>query len=293
MQIILIKNEKRKKLNWKLNQVINIYPESLLSKPSFLPTLTGFRKSPKPRIYQPDQLDNFVEKDKIHNIEDITEKHCPSGYTWHKTKDFILLYVLLFDDCSGFPTICEAIKIDNSLHVELQYCNNPVPLPDWFLQGRNSKLIRFSMLENLPIYLKSFADDHSLLSELQKRKHYKPKGQPPYSPKMIRLALLLRYTSLQGYKLLLEEFCFPSLSLLAKLKSGNLDTIKAAELLRQKKILSNNVVLITDEMYLKKSTTFCWEVCWCRFRWQHVQRCCCFHAPRIKTVCTRCGKRLS
>ena len=125
-----ILNGKRKKLNWKLNPVPTIYPESVLSKPSSLPTLTGFRKSPKPRIYQPDQVNSFVEKDKIHNIEDITEKHCPFGCTWHKTKYFILLYVLLFDDCSGFPTICEFIKIDNSLHVEFQYCNNPVPLPD-------------------------------------------------------------------------------------------------------------------------------------------------------------------
>ena len=160
--------------------VPTIYFESVLSKPSFLLTLTGFIKSPKPRIYQPDQVDSFVKKDKIHNIEEITEKHCPSGYTWHNTKDFILLYVLLFDDCSGFSTICEPINIDNSLHVELQYCCNPVPLPDWFSRERNSKLTRFSMLKNLPIYWKSFADDHSLLSELQKRKHYKPKGQPPY-----------------------------------------------------------------------------------------------------------------
>ena len=64
-----ILNGKRKKLNWKLNPVPNIYPESLLSKPSFLTTLTGFRKSPKPRIYQPDQLDNFVEKDKIQTLK--------------------------------------------------------------------------------------------------------------------------------------------------------------------------------------------------------------------------------
>ena len=201
-------------------------------------------------------MDSFVEKDKIHNIEDMTEKHCPSGYIWHKTKNFILLYVLLFDDCSGFPTIYEAIKIDNCLHVKLQYYNNPVSLPDWFSRGRNSKLTRFFMLENLLIYLKSFADDHSLLSELQKRKHYKPKGQPPYSSKLIRLVLLLRYTSLQAYKLLLEEFCFSSLSLLAKLKSRNSDAIKAVELLRQKKILSNNVVLITDEMCLKKKVQY-------------------------------------
>ena len=115
-----ILNGKRKKLNWKLNPVPAIYPKSVLSKPSSLPTLTGFKKSPKPRIHQPDQVDSFVEKDKIHNIVDIKEKHCASGYTWHKTKNFILLYVLLFDDCSGFPTICETIKIHYSLYVELQ-----------------------------------------------------------------------------------------------------------------------------------------------------------------------------
>ena len=73
---------------------------------------------------------------------------------------------------------------------------------------------------------------------------------------MIRLALLLRYTSLQTYKLLLEEFYFSSLSRLAKLKSGNLNAIKVAELLGHKKILSNNVVLITDEMYVKKKVQY-------------------------------------
>ena len=48
-----ILNGKRKKLNWKLDPVPTIYPESVLSKLSSLPTLAGFRKSPKPRIYQP------------------------------------------------------------------------------------------------------------------------------------------------------------------------------------------------------------------------------------------------
>ena len=89
-----ILNGKRKKLNWKLNPVPTIYPESVLSKPYSLPTLTGFRKSPKPRIYQPDQVDSFVEKDKIHNNEDIKEKHCPSSYILIPSavlKDFVTL----------------------------------------------------------------------------------------------------------------------------------------------------------------------------------------------------------
>ena len=68
---------------------------------------------------------------------------------------------------------------------------------------------------------------------------------------MIHLVLLLQYISLQAYKLLLKEFCFPSLSVL-----GNLDAIKTAELLRQKKILSNNIVLNADETYLKKKVLY-------------------------------------
>ena len=41
-----------------------------------------------------------------------------------------------------------------------------------------------------------------------------------YSPRLIRYALQLRYTSLQRYKLLLEELPLPSVSFLKKLTSG-------------------------------------------------------------------------
>ena len=95
-----ILNGKRKKLKRKLNPVPTIYSESVLSEPSSLPTLTGFRKSPKSCIYQSDQVDSFVEKDKIHNNEDITEKHCPSGYILIPSavlKDFVAF---------GFATLC-------------------------------------------------------------------------------------------------------------------------------------------------------------------------------------------
>ena len=70
----------KKKVKLEIKPSINHLHESVLSKPSSRSTFTGFRKSPKPCIYQPDQVDCFVENDKIHNIEDITEKHCLSGY---------------------------------------------------------------------------------------------------------------------------------------------------------------------------------------------------------------------
>ena len=45
-------------------------------------------------------MDSFVEKDKIHNNEDKTEKHCPSGYI------LILSAVLKGFIAFGFATLC-------------------------------------------------------------------------------------------------------------------------------------------------------------------------------------------
>ena len=90
------------------------------------------------------------------------------------------------------------------------------------------------------------------LNELQNRQNYKLQGRPPYSSELIRLSLLLRYTSLQSYKILLEYFPLPSLSLLAKLKSSSVDSIKAAQVLRENKAISEDIIFMADEMYLRK-----------------------------------------
>ena len=44
-------------------------------------------------------------------------------------------------------------------------------------------------------------------------RNYKPKGRSPFYSEIIRYALLLRYTSLQSYKLPLEKSPLPSISL--------------------------------------------------------------------------------
>ena len=141
---------------------------------------------------------------------------------------------------TNFPHIFEAIKVDKDLHVQLQYEGTPLPLPQWFTHGHNAKLTKYSMLENFPPYIQGVisekADQYTLLDELCKRKLFKPKGQPPYSPQMIRYALLLRYTSVQAYKFLQEKIPFPSLSLLQKLQKGGVDSIRAASVLREKGI---------------------------------------------------------
>ena len=116
------------------------------------------------------------------------------------------------------------------------------------------------MLEHFANYLQNLnkKDENDLMQELQKRQYYNPKGRPPYSSKMIRFLLLIRYTSTQAYKILLQKPPFPSLSLLAKLKSESMDVIKAAKMLKDKGTISEDIILMVDEMYLQKMHLVCW-----------------------------------
>ena len=61
--------------------------------------------------------------------------------------------------------------------------------------------------------------------------HHKSQGCPKYSSMMIIFFLLLRYSSYQTYKLLLEQLPLPSLSLLKKVSSGIVGSLKVAKLL--------------------------------------------------------------
>ena len=72
---------------------------------------------------------------------------------------------------------------------------------------------------------------------------------------LICYALLLCYTSKQAYKLLLKKFPLPSFSsLLEKIKTGDVESIPDAKLLLLKGHLTQDCVLMVDEMYLQKGT---------------------------------------
>ena len=68
--------------------------------------------------------------------------------------------------------------------------------------------------------------------------------------------MLLRYTSIQLYKVLLQDFPLPSLSLLQKISSGTIDAVKCAHALRLKGKISENVCMMFYEMYLQKSQRY-------------------------------------
>ena len=56
--------------------------------------------------------------------------------------------------------------------------------------------------------------------------------------------------------MLLEKFPLPSFSLLEKIQNGGVDSVKAAKALKEKGELSEEIILMADEMYLQKGTQF-------------------------------------
>ena len=138
------------------------------------------------------------------------------------------------------PEVKGCIQVNSELHVKLFYKGCSVPLPQWFRQGQDCRLLRKSMLENFPIYLESYIENISpIFDELQKQMFTK---KPVYSAKIVRYALLLWYTSIQSYRMLLQHFPLPTLSLLRIISIGTTNEGK----------ISNDVCLMFDEMYLQK-----------------------------------------
>ena len=212
------------------------------------------RNPPRNRYPTPPEFDDSVGE--FHNL---SEKNCPPDFKFDRRSDCVVYYNLKFDG-QNFPKIFETIRIDEQMHVQLQYNGSPVPLPSWFTKGTNGKLIKKSQLENFPAYIRSKVEDKAslfpFLEELTERKNYDPKGRPPYSSDLLRYALLLKHTSLQSYSLILKKFPMPSLSLLRKLERGGVDAIKSAKLLRDKGKMSEDIMLIFDEMYLQKQEQY-------------------------------------
>ena len=61
------------------------------------------------------------------------------------------------------------------------------------------------------------------------------------------------------YKVLLQDFPLPSLSLLQNTRSGTMDAVKCANALSIEGKTSEDVCMIFDEMYLQKSQEYFWR----------------------------------
>ena len=254
----LIRKGKRWTLKWKLNPMPTMLTDEMKAMPqSVQPTPAAPpRKPPAKCTYQEDEINAFLFQDIIGDFSELNSTHAQPGFQCTKSDNSIVFFNLTYVD--GFPVIFESIKVDQSLHVQLQFNGHPVPLPAWFTKGRNATLTRFSQLKNFPNAIRVVSEDiecsRSLLNEMLDISNYQAKGRPPYSSAMIRFALHLRYTSLQSYKLLLEKFPLPSISTLHRIQAGGVDSLKAAKKLPEKGHISSDVILMVDEMFLQTNS---------------------------------------
>ena len=139
-------------------------------------------------------------------------------------------------------TVCN--QLDSKLYDKRFYKGCSVPFRQWFRQGQDCRLSRKSMLENFPVYLELYIKNISpAFDELQKNMFTK---KPVYSAAIVRYALLLRHTSIQSYPMPLEHFPLPALSLLHKISSGTMYTVKSVQQMRNKSKISNDVCLMFD-----------------------------------------------
>ena len=153
----------------------------------------------------------FEQQDKIKSFEDIDSTLTPPGYTFQKYDDHVVLYHFEIN-VLNVPEVTNCVRVDRDFHVKLFYKGSP--LPQWFRYGRDCRLTRKSMIQNFPNYI--WLEGEQTFSILEELKELKFKKKRIFSSNVIRYSLLLRYTSLQTYWLLMKEFPFPSLSLMKK-----------------------------------------------------------------------------
>jgi hypothetical protein len=260
----VLPHKKKVILKWDLQPVPSIYitEESTIQPPppSVLlssVTTTTTRKPPTKRNIQEDEINEFLKEDLCNSVNDFDEKHCPSGFSFHKLGDSVVYYRLVFE--SGITRVKESISISNDLKVVLSYEGIPIPLPEWLRTSKSCKITRFGQLVNLPSYIQNRVEQlppSEILDEVRSLTFYKPQGRPPYSSKVIRYSLLLRYSSRQAYSLLLKELSLPSFSLLEKLSRGSLDALKVAKMFLNEDKISKDCMVLFDEMYLQKGTQY-------------------------------------
>ena len=165
------------------------------------------------------------------------------------------------------PEITETIVVDEQLHVQLFKKSIPIPLPEWFRKGGHCEVKKKSIFENFPAYIRNYGEidkealdpndiPHEIMAELQQIQYKNPKDGPKFSSSLLRYALLLYYTSPQAYRLLLEQFPMPSISLLKKLSRGGVDSLKAVKVLLEQEKIDKDIVLLLDEIYLQKDVDY-------------------------------------
>ena len=125
-----ISRGKRCTLKWSMDPVPTKHSFVAIKRPFTLTEMSTPRKPPKIRYIEPDQLPDFLEKNKIESFAKIDQlKHCPPGYSSVRNETSIIFHVMAADD-PGFPFVSRCIMIDNEindLHVNLEFNGRMLP----------------------------------------------------------------------------------------------------------------------------------------------------------------------
>ena len=216
------KNDKRYRLTKTLKPVPTIFNSNIQtsqcsSSSHIISPVTVPRRSPRKRIYQDHQYQSFMNYDLINKLSNIEESISLAGFLFKKNDNYVTFYKIEFSEKRA-PEVTECIKIEQ-LHVKRFFKGCPVPLRQWFGQGTDCRLTRKSMLENFPVHLRTFADNHSSIFE--ELRQYRFTKKPIYSANIKR-----SQPHLSSRKVLLQDFPLPTLSLLQKISSSTIDAVK-------------------------------------------------------------------
>ena len=105
-------------------------------------------------------------------------------------------------------------------------------------------------MQNFLNYIK--LEGKQTFNTLEELKELKFKKKRTLSSSLIWYSLLLRCNSLQTCQLLMKEFPFPSLSPLKKYHRGTTCALKCATPLKSQGVISEDIVLMFNKMYLQK-----------------------------------------
>ena len=153
-------------------------------------------RKPTNRSVKEDEIQRFMKEDLCSHINNFTEKHCPPRFSFNKLKESVVYYRLDFRN--GIMKVKDLICISIDLKVTLLNEEMSIPLPEWLRTAKSCKMSRVSQLLNLPSCIQNGLDGlppSEILDEVRSLTFLKPQGRPPYSPKVIRYSLILRYSS--------------------------------------------------------------------------------------------------
>ena len=109
-------HEKRFRLIKTLKPIPTIYPASTKTSSTYKVFLP--RKSPKKRVFQGDQYDEFKGNNNIIGLESITQSECAQGYLYARYEDHVVFHKIVLNELH-VPEVTACIRVDDKLHVKL------------------------------------------------------------------------------------------------------------------------------------------------------------------------------